>query len=223
MPLPSVEPVRHLFITYRPLPFPQWSDAFPSAQLLSYPPPGTGFAVTSGVTVVWLHIPAEITDLAERVETVKRRWPNSFVVILSNVPNDAEGLIAFSAGGVGYCSALATPVVLRQIAAVVEQGGLWVGRALMQRLFSAIAARRVTLKPAPMENVLSRRERQVAEAVARGSTNKEIARAMGITERTVKAHLSSIFDKMDVRDRLQLSLLVNGVERMAPVSHKISA
>ncbi len=143
------------------------------------------------------------------------------VVVLSNLPGNEEGLMAFSAGAAGYCNALAIPAVLQQVATVVEQGGLWVGQDLMQRLFTALTARAAPVQTALA--ALSTREHQVAQAVARGGTNKEIARAMGITERTVKAHLSAIFEKLGVRDRLQLSLLVNGVETMAPAPHKILA
>jgi len=57
---------------------------------------------------------------------------------------------------------------------------------------------------------LTVREIEVARAVARGDSNKEIARHLGITERTVKAHLSTLFEKLGVRDRLQLALAVNG-------------
>ena len=143
------------------------------------------------------------------------------VVVLSNLPSNEEGLVAFSAGAAGYCNALAIPAVLRQVSTVVEQGGLWVGQDLMRRLFSALTA---CAAPTQMSlAVLSVREHQVAQAVARGGTNKEIARAMGITERTVKAHLTAIFEKLGVRDRLQLSLIVNGVETMAPAPHKIFA
>jgi DNA-binding CsgD family transcriptional regulator len=46
----------------------------------------------------------------------------------------------------------------------------------------------------------------VAEEVARGATNKEAARRLGITERTVKAHLGAVFAKLGVRDRLHLAL-----------------
>ena len=143
------------------------------------------------------------------------------VVVLSNLPSNEEGLRAFSAGVVGYCNALALPDVLRQVATVVGQGGLWVGQDLMQRLLSALTAR-ATAGSAAI-SALSTREHQVALAVARGGTNKEISRAMGITERTVKAHLTAIFEKLGVRDRLQLSLIVNGVETMAPAPHKILA
>jgi len=58
---------------------------------------------------------------------------------------------------------------------------------------------------------LSEREVQVARLIANGASNKEIADRLVITERTVKAHLTAIFEKLGVRDRLQLSLRVNGV------------
>ena len=59
---------------------------------------------------------------------------------------------------------------------------------------------------------LSDRETQVARLVSAGASNKEIAENLLITERTVKAHLSAVFEKLGVRDRLQLSLRVNGLK-----------
>ena len=59
---------------------------------------------------------------------------------------------------------------------------------------------------------LTPREREIVSALARGETNKEIARQLEITERTVKAHVSAMLEKLGARDRLQLSLIVNGVE-----------
>jgi DNA-binding NarL/FixJ family response regulator len=53
---------------------------------------------------------------------------------------------------------------------------------------------------------LTPRERDVAEQVALGASNKEIAERLDITPRTVKAHMGAIFDKLGVRDRLQLVL-----------------
>jgi len=57
---------------------------------------------------------------------------------------------------------------------------------------------------------LSMRELEVARAVSEGLTNKEVAWRLGITERTVKAHLGAVFDKFGVRDRLQLALRLAG-------------
>jgi DNA-binding NarL/FixJ family response regulator len=138
------------------------------------------------------------------------------------MPEDEQGLAALSAGASGYCSALTLPAVLRQVAGVVEHGGLWVGPQLMRRLMQGLAVRNIEAAE-PALDMLSQRERQVAEAAARGSTNKEIARVMGITERTVKAHLSAAYEKLGVRDRMQLSLLVNGVEDSTHLPLKIPA
>ena len=57
---------------------------------------------------------------------------------------------------------------------------------------------------------LTKRERQVAQAVADGLSNREIALRLNISERTVKARLTSVFQKLDVRDRVQLALLLRG-------------
>jgi DNA-binding NarL/FixJ family response regulator len=100
--------------------------------------------------------------------------------------------------------------VLKQVAVVVEYGGVWVGQDLMHRLLSALA------RSAGRRNVLgleklTARERDVALAVAAGASNKEISRQLDITERTVKSHLSAIFRVLGVRDRLQLSVLINGI------------
>ena len=56
---------------------------------------------------------------------------------------------------------------------------------------------------------LTEREYQVAMAVGKGLNNKEIASQLGLGERTVKAHLTTTFEKLHVRDRVQLALIVN--------------
>lgn len=205
--------MKQIFLSYRSEPLSRWRDAFPAAEIRLSFKPGMLFAVSPHEkAVIWLHLSAEAADLAEQIRQVKALAPACPVVILSNLPSEAEGLTAFSAGATGYCNALAVPELLRQVATVVEQGGLWVGQDLIKRLFGAMRARSGTAVGATALAELSPREAQVAQAVARGATNREIAHAMGITERTIKAHLSAIFDKLDVRDRLQLSLIVNGVE-----------
>jgi DNA-binding NarL/FixJ family response regulator len=65
---------------------------------------------------------------------------------------------------------------------------------------------------------LTRREQEVACAIANGASNKEIARQLGITERTVKAHTGSVFQKLKARDRLHLALMINGQRPSGSVS-----
>ena len=105
---------------------------------------------------------------------------------------------------------------------MVQAGGLWIGEALMQRLLvsTQAAMARIPIAASAMDesastsvdrlSVLSKRELEVARTVAGGSSNKEIARQLGITERTVKAHVGAVFQKLGVRDRLHLALVVNG-------------
>lgn len=214
---------RHIFVTTRPQPIPRWLEAFPDASLLRGTGDGRGSPdLLSQAAVIWLHATSGDRAVSDWVRATHATVPNVPIVVLSNVPEDEQGLAALAAGASGYCSALTLPEVLRQVASVVEHGGLWVGPQLMRRLMQGLATRNHETAVPTLET-LSQRERQVAEAVARGSTNKEIARVMGITERTVKAHLTSAFEKLGVRDRMQLSLFVNGVEDSTRQPQKISA
>lgn len=86
------------------------------------------------------------------------------------------------------------------------------GPALVSRLLRMIDQR------SPGEtlwqnNALSEREHTVALRAANGASNERIADALGITERTVRAHMSAVFSKLNVADRLQLALLVHGISR----------
>lgn len=214
---------RHLFLTERPQPIPRWVEAFPDARLMCGEEAAAADAATlAESSVIWLHVSGDDRAVSSWVGAIKAASHNVPVVVLSNVPEDEQGVAALAAGASGYCSALTLPAVLHQVASVVAHGGTWVGPRLMQRLMQGLATRgNETAEPAL--DKLSQRERQVAEAVSRGSTNKEIARVMGITERTVKAHLSAAFEKLGVRDRMQLSLLVNRVEDSTYSPQKIPA
>lgn len=135
------------------------------------------------------------------------------VVVLSAMPSGEQALRALEVGARGYCHAFATPELLREVALVVRHGGLWVGPDLLARVIRAAAPAARADAEAPAAGAvlaaLSTREREVAEAVAEGLTNKVVAARLGITERTVKAHLATVFDKLGVRDRLQLALRVS--------------
>ena len=141
---------------------------------------------------------------------------NGKTVVLADEPADALILEALSAGAAGCCNTHAAPEVLQQVAAVVGNGGLWVGQNLLQQLIGRTARILNNQHPASaraaLPDTLSEREKQVAAMVASGASNKEIAERLSIAERTVKAHLTAIFDKTSTRDRLQLSLKINGLK-----------
>lgn len=152
--------------------------------------------------------------MAAQIENLAPQFKLIPCVVLSDQPTDEEALAAFAAGARGYCNTHAAAQLLVQIATVVRQGGLWIGESLMKRLVSATGRIQGGVAPTVEREAWSKsltdREKQVARTLASGASNKEIARALGITERTVKAHVGAIFEKFQVRDRLQLSLRING-------------
>lgn len=147
----------------------------------------------------------------------RQLMPKAHVVVFADEPSDALTLEILAAGAAGCCNTHAAPEVLQQVALVVENGGLWVGQSLLQQLVGgmsrALAQRQLSSGNAGRLSGLSEREGQVAKLVADGASNKEIAEQLSIAERTVKAHLTAIFEKTGARDRLQLSLKVNGLNR----------
>jgi two-component system nitrate/nitrite response regulator NarL len=183
----------------------RWREAFP--QGVPTPLPALAGASQPG-DVVWLAV--GFPNVNEVVAALAKAQPQRHVVVVSPVPGDAEGLRAINAGARGYCHAHATPEVLREVAHVVQTGGLWIGPELVERIVSATRALLARSPQAPVEpldlSALSEREAQVARAVAAGRSNKEVAAQLFISERTVKAHLGAVFEKLGVRDRLQLAL-----------------
>lgn len=130
---------------------------------------------------------------------------------LSGRPNDEEGIALLEAGACGYAHSYAAESSLRQMIDVISSGELWVGRSLMARLLGNL--RRAThSETGGWEVRLTEREREVARMAAMGQPNLQIGQALGITERTVKAHLTAIFEKLGVSDRLQLALKIHGIQ-----------
>lgn len=185
----------------------RWRQAFPAGTRFARKLPD-GLGTAAGI--LWLHQEQMSgADLAAEVARLRRSAPELPLVVLSLDPQQIDALHALDAGAVGYCHALAVPDLLAQVAVVVSNGGLWLGPELMRRMIGSVTTAFESSAPAAAGaalNCLSPREREVALEVSKGATNKEVARTLRITERTVKAHLGSVFEKLGVRDRLQLVL-----------------
>lgn len=175
----------------------RWQIAFPQAEVFKSIPDN----LPAG-SIVWLHnlLPGGTHSTGVRF------------VVMHDEPSDDKGLEALASGASGYCNAHATPELLRTIESVIRSNGLWVGESLLNRLVGGIGIRSHMSgrhEQHPALQALSEREREVALCVARGESNKEIIRDLDIAERTIKAHLTAVFEKLGVRDRLQLAILLN--------------
>ena len=182
-----------------------WRTAFPAARAQRPADP------LVGDVLVWLLV-APGQKAERQIVPLRQRGVVQPLIVLADEPGEDDALAALAAGASGYCNSHAAPEVLCQVAMVVANGGLWVGQGLMQRLLAGTARLLPPVPSGDWAGALTEREREVAHAVARGASNKEVARALAITERTVKAHVGAILEKLGARDRLQLSLIVNGVE-----------
>lgn len=194
------------------IPLASWLKAMPEAQMLSRDQLTKIPAEVSAMLWCRLRSGEDVDLVLAPVIAAAQGRP---VVLLADEPDERLVMNALAAGAGGCCNTHAAPEVLVQVALVVGNGGYWVGQSLLKHLVSTttrLLDPRTAGKPrADWSAQLSERETQVARLVAGGGSNKEIALQLAITERTVKAHLTAIFEKLDLRDRLQLSLRINGL------------
>lgn len=187
-----------LFVAPANISSPHWVQAFPAAQVV------TEFSSDAPHSLVWLLLGDE--DSFAHIKALTEAGTK--VVAMTAIEQTSEARKALEAGASGYVHYLAVPSVLEQIAQSVAVGGVWLGAELMRQLIVGVQRlSSVVVLPAANLNLLTSRERAVVELVAAGKTNKEVARELDITERTVKAHLGASFEKLGVRDRLQLALV----------------
>lgn len=132
--------------------------------------------------------------------------------------SEAKQINALVNGAAGYCGESEPPKLLLQAVIAVLKGDIWIQRHLVPRVIGTLVKMKPQEKTAENNTnsieasaklqSLSSRESDVAKMIQAGENNKNIADALNISERTVKAHLSSIFKKLDVPDRLHLALFI---------------
>jgi len=143
--------------------------------------------------VVLMDLRMPVMDGVRAIREIKANQPTIQVLVLTTYDSDADILPAVEAGATGYllkdCS---REELFRAIRAAAR------GEAM---LAPTVAARLMGQIRAPVEEKLSEREIEVLQLVALGSSNRDIAKCLHISEATVKSHLFHIFGKLGVSDR----------------------
>jgi len=159
--------------------------------------------------LVLLDVRLQRTGMLRDLAQLLKMCPETRIVALAAECSEELELALFRAGVRGVCSPELGRETLLKVVSTVLVGELWIRRSLIPKLIDSFvseassAATGITGQFA----ILTPREVEITRLIAKGETNKHIARYLAITERTVKNHLTAIFRKMGVLDRVKLAVL----------------
>ncbi|MEV0225358.1 response regulator transcription factor [Streptomyces sp. NPDC050704] len=132
----------------------------------------------------------------DAIAELTRRGARAKVLVLTTYDTDTDTLSAIEAGATGYLLKDAPRDELFTAVRAAAEGRTVLSPAVATRLVSAVRTPAV-----PAGDPLSAREREVLALVAKGTSNREIARVLFISEATVKTHLTHLYAKLSVKDR----------------------
>lgn len=132
------------------------------------------------------------------------------VMVLSTTPNFQEAQKFLALGAMGYGNAMMHESHLYSVYQALDEGKMWLHPDFISMMITQIQMHNNPQKKSEqILEILSQREKEVALMLGDGATHQEISDALDITVRTVKAHATSIYQKLDVKDRLALSILLH--------------
>jgi DNA-binding NarL/FixJ family response regulator len=152
-------------------------------------------------------------DAVQTLLDVSEKNPATKVLVLTAFSEEENILNAAKGGAKGYVLKGVSSATLLQAIKTVHDGGVWVDKEMS----SADAFEEIVLSQSgghrgePINEVtkhLTKREIEILRLVAEGLTNEEIGKRIFISEKTVKTHLTNIFDKLKVNNRFKAALLI---------------
>jgi DNA-binding NarL/FixJ family response regulator len=149
------------------------------------------------------------------MESIRRARPSLRLIVIGPEGNDERVLEAIIAGARGYLDPNADPAMVRQAIEVVTRGDIWAPRRLLSKLIDRL----LKVPDSSLTNgapYLTAREKEVLELILLAHSNREIARRLGIEERTVKAHVGRLMRKTGSDNRIELTMRTLN---RPPVSH----
>lgn len=153
-----------------------------------------------------------LPDESNRLEVENLLKQQYHILLFSNTPTAEEGMQWFQKGIKGYLNTFAHPDRIEQAVNTILAGNIWLGQSVMQSMIQAISNQSSSVSEGWKET-LTEREIETANWILQGKSNLEIANAMEISERTVKAHVHNLLEKLDAKDRLNLVIKIQNWSR----------
>jgi DNA-binding NarL/FixJ family response regulator len=151
---------------------------------------------------------------ASGVEATRRASqiaPAAAVLVISMVDDDDSVFAALAAGARGYVLKGASAAEITAALRTVAAGGAVFGAGIASRMLGRMPAQPSGPKRLPQHEDLTAREREVLDLLAEGASNRQIARSLGVSLKTVQNHVSRILDKLQAADRTQAALRARGI------------
>lgn len=155
-------------------------------------------------------------DVVQNLLDVGARSPTTRVMILTAFSDEENVLNAAKGGAKGYVPKGVPSATLLQAIKIVHSGGFWIDKEVpsWETFQEIVQFQSVPREAAPQVDesikALTKREMEILRLVAEGLTNEEIGKKIFISEKTVKTHLTNIFDKLKVNNRFKAALMLMG-------------
>lgn len=144
-------------------------------------------------------------NLFDVMASLKATRPDLRIIVTGSGMDEETILKAIASGAKGYVDEAATPAEFVQAIRVVNQGSVWAPRRVLSMFIERVSSSPGRIFPAGRVTFTDR-EKEVLEMLVAGRSNKEIGSALGIEERTVKAHVAKLMRKVGVQNRIALSV-----------------
>jgi len=156
-----------------------------------------------GPDVVLMDLKMPVLDGIKATRQIRAALPETEIVVLTTFIDTENIGKAIAAGAIGYVLKDVPPQELAEAIRAAARGEVHLAPVVQRTLMQSLARQRGA---EPMPEELTEREREVLGLLAAGRSNKEIARQLHVTERTVKGHVGNVLGKLGVASRTQAAI-----------------
>ena len=169
----------------------------------------TDILATSPIVNLIYHLDSDSCNESKLISLQKQFKQKLNTLALNNSPDSEQGIRLLNVNVRGYANSWIEANKLITALSVIEQGEIWAGAILIKYLLQKTTDQNIIKSTdTSILNKLSEREQEIAKHIYAGKKNRDIAETLYISERTVKAHLTTIYRKLNIRNRLELSLVL---------------